>query len=154
MDQIDERKILWENVSALMRLRYKSENMSRLAAEAHVGPATMTRIKEQQTSIGTEALGKIAGALRVKAWQLLYPGLDVNRLDAQAGQPAEPEKPAIPSFYGQELANLFDELPNDRHLRIKAYQACTQILIAAGQPREPAPSVEPARSEAVKTQRA
>ena len=156
MDQIDERKILWANVAALMNLRYGEENLSRLAREAKIGPASMTRIKEQQTSVGTEAMGKIAVALKVQAWQLLFPGLDVARLDQRKAEekPVAPPKPAGPSFYGQQLSELFDELPDDKITRVRAYQACTQILLEALQPREPMPSETHARAVTAGKQRA
>ena len=48
-------------------------------------------------------------------------------------------KDAAPSFEGKQLAELFDMLPADRLTRVRAYQACTQILLEALQPHEPQP---------------
>lgn len=67
------KQILWRNIVSLMVVRYGKENMGRLARDAGIGAATVTRIKEMQTSVGTENLEAIANALGVPAWQLLNP---------------------------------------------------------------------------------
>lgn len=88
MNQVDGKQTLWANVATLMKLRYGKENMSKLAVDAGVGPATMTRIKEQKTSIGTEKLDQLAKALGVESWQLLCPGFDFTG----SAQPANETK--------------------------------------------------------------
>lgn len=67
--------ILWANVRALMAKRYGEENINRLAREAKLGPATVQRIKDSQTSVGIEVLEKIAKVFGVEPWQLIAPGL-------------------------------------------------------------------------------
>lgn len=59
-----------------MEHHWGGENLSRLAREAHVGPGTCTRIKQQQTSVGVEIVDAIAGLFGLDSWQLLVPGLD------------------------------------------------------------------------------
>lgn len=78
------KHILWRNIVSLMMVRYGKENMGRLARDAGIGAATVTRIKEMQTSVGTENLEAIANALGVTAWQLLNPEFNVSMLDAPA----------------------------------------------------------------------
>lgn len=74
-DDGSTKKILWENVRALMRSRYGAENLNRLAREAKLGPGTATRIKEARTSVGLNVLEKIARTFGVQTWQLIAPGL-------------------------------------------------------------------------------
>lgn len=59
-----------------MNTLYGKENLTRLIDEAEVGPGTITRIKNQETSVGIDVLEKVAGALKVEPWQLLHPNLD------------------------------------------------------------------------------
>jgi hypothetical protein len=70
------KKVLWENVSALMRRRYGTENLNQLARDAGFGPATSQRIKDGQTSVGLEVVQQAAEAFGLQGWQLLYPDLD------------------------------------------------------------------------------
>lgn len=70
---VDSKKILWENVRALMIVKYGEENPWKTAQDAKIGSATMTRIKEQMTSTGLETLEKLATLFKVEPWQLLAP---------------------------------------------------------------------------------
>ena len=72
------KAVLWQNVKALMDARYGKENLTRLAADAKIGPGTATRIKEQKTSVGLDVLEQIAKAFGVEPWQLLVPGMDAT----------------------------------------------------------------------------
>lgn len=72
------KAVLWANVQALMDARYGKENLTRLAADAKIGPGTATRIKEQRTSIGLDVLEQIAQAFGIEPWQLLVPGMDAS----------------------------------------------------------------------------
>jgi transcriptional regulator with XRE-family HTH domain len=76
MSGVDSRKVVWASVSALMRHRWQGENISRLAREAKIGPATVARLKQQETSVGLEVLDRISEVLGVETWQLLVPGMD------------------------------------------------------------------------------
>ena len=78
MATLDLKRVLWENVSALMRKHYGGENLTRLARETKCGPGTATRIKERETSVGIDVLTKIASAFQLQPWQLLVPGFDAN----------------------------------------------------------------------------
>lgn len=72
----DSKAVLWAAVSALMRKHYGRENLQRLARDCKFAPATATRIKKQETSVGIEVLEQIAEAFHLHAWQLLVPGFD------------------------------------------------------------------------------
>lgn len=67
------KKILWNNVRALMLKHYGAENLNRLAREAKIGPGSASRIKEARTSIGLDVLEKVAHHFRVDPWELLMP---------------------------------------------------------------------------------
>lgn len=73
-NMVDTKKTLWENVRALMIMKYGEENPWRTSHDANIGPATMTRIKEQRTSVGVDTLEKLATLFKVEPWQLLVPG--------------------------------------------------------------------------------
>jgi len=69
------KKVLWVNIQSRMNTLYGKENLTRLIKEAHVGPGTVTRIKEQETSVGVDVIEKVATALKVEPWQLMHPTL-------------------------------------------------------------------------------
>lgn len=75
----DTKKILWDNVKALMEKRYGVENIKRLAREAKIGTGTVSRIKEQRTSVGVDVVEKLARFFKVPPATLLLP-LDDKRL--------------------------------------------------------------------------
>jgi transcriptional regulator with XRE-family HTH domain len=76
MGQIDTNATLWQNLCALMHKHWEEVNVNRLARESKVGPATIMRIKKQETSVGLEVLEKLADLFGLAVWQLLVPGLD------------------------------------------------------------------------------
>jgi hypothetical protein len=76
MATLDTRQILWANLSALMDHHWGKENLGRLAKTAGIGASTCTRLKQQQTSVGVEAVDKIAEVFGLDTWQLLVPNLD------------------------------------------------------------------------------
>lgn len=94
------------NVSALMRDRWDVENLTRLAREAEIGPATSARLKGQETSVGLEVIDKIARVFHVHAWQLLVPGLDPKNLPTLL-----PMSDAERQFYERMLAAMRDLKP-------------------------------------------
>jgi hypothetical protein len=69
------QQTLWDNVSALMKKAYGSENINRLAREAKLGPATIQGIKDADRSVRLSTIEKVAKAFKVEPWQLLAPGL-------------------------------------------------------------------------------
>lgn len=76
---------LWTNVRTLMLQRYGEENINRLARDAKIGPATVQRIKDAETSVGLEVIEKIAKVFKLEPWQLLAPGMsDEKFLDVVA----------------------------------------------------------------------
>ena len=74
------KALLWRNVAALMRKRYGSENLNRLARDAKIGPATASRIKDMKTSVGLDVIDRIASVFGLVAWQLLVPDLDPTNI--------------------------------------------------------------------------
>jgi hypothetical protein len=76
MDGIDGKKVLWDNISALMEHHWQGENLTRLAREADIGPGTATRIKKQKTSVGIDVVERLSRLFGLEPWQLLVPGFD------------------------------------------------------------------------------
>lgn len=70
------KRVLWENVLALMTREFGEENVTKFAAWAKIGVGSVLRIREQKTSIGLDIIEKIAKRAGVVSWQLLVPGLD------------------------------------------------------------------------------
>lgn len=85
----DGKQILWENVKALMDHHYGGENLGKFATKTKVAPATMTRLKKQQTSIGIEIVEAFAKPFGLEAWQLLVPDLQVDNPPVLASQVKE-----------------------------------------------------------------
>ena len=75
-DHANSNAALWASVLAIMKQRYGDENISRFAKDVGIGLATVTRIKEQKTSVGLAVMDAIAARFNVSAWQLLVPGFD------------------------------------------------------------------------------
>jgi hypothetical protein len=74
----DLKKLLWENVRALMLDKYGRENLTLLAKEAGIGVASIQRIKEMQTSVGIDILEKVAKAFRMEPHQIICPVVDAK----------------------------------------------------------------------------
>ena len=96
--KIDSKKVLWENVVSLMVSRYKKENLTKLAKDSGVGPGTMTRIKDQETSVGVDVLEKLAAVANVEPWQLLHPDMGKSEIST-------PNQPIAPVLYAQAAIN-------------------------------------------------
>jgi transcriptional regulator with XRE-family HTH domain len=75
-DHIDSRAVLWASVRALMVKEFGKENLSRFSARTGVPLGSLSRIKEQETSVGLEMIDRIAAAFGLYGWQLLVPGFD------------------------------------------------------------------------------
>lgn len=132
MQPFDSRPVLWKNVSALMKLKYGKEHLSLLSREAKVGLATISRIKNQDTSVGIEVLDRVAGVFGVYPWQLLQEDLDVQNLHNRTE----------PSPLAADLATQLDALA-DPIARERAYALATQVLALAASAPEAAPSRVP-----------
>lgn len=74
----DSKKVLWMAVSALMKQHYGRENLTRLAKDCGFGPATSTRLREQNTSVGLDVIDKIAKKFGVEPWMLLVPDFEAT----------------------------------------------------------------------------
>ena len=74
--KVDSRELLWASVSALMKKHYGRENLTKLAKDCEIGPATASRMKAQQTSVGLDVIDRIAKRFHVEPWSLLVPGFN------------------------------------------------------------------------------
>ena len=130
----DSRKPLWINLTALMQIHWGGENLNRLARECGVSPATATRIKKQQTSVGLEILDRLAESFRVSAHQLIDP--DFN--------PHAPTSIAAASPMAADLARMLDAI-QDPAQQENVY-AIAVSLLQLGNPQTP--PTDPASSKA------
>lgn len=87
----DTKKILWENVLALMEQRYGKENLKRFARDAGISTGTITRIKERKTSIGIAELEQIGRKFKLPPGALLLPNLDKDLLTIVEAYSVAPE---------------------------------------------------------------
>lgn len=83
------KTVIWENISSLMVSNWGKENLTRLSREAKIGPATCSRIKEQNTSVGIEVIEAVAKVFGVQPWQMLVKGLDPTHLPQLISTEAE-----------------------------------------------------------------
>jgi hypothetical protein len=86
----DPRRILWENVRALMQHHWQGENLTRLANEAGVGPGTASRLKACETYPQINTIDAIAAVFDLAGWQLMVPGIEPSNPPVLlAASPAE-----------------------------------------------------------------
>lgn len=93
-----------------MRAQWGEENLARLAKHAHVGIATIHRIKALDTSIGIDILAELAAVFGKEAWQLLRPETVADELS----QPAA------------AIGRMFDRVPDGR--QAVAFALVSQLL--------------------------
>lgn len=136
----DSRKPLWVNISLLMQERYGGENLSRLAREAVVSPATASRLKAQQTSVGLETIDRLAEYFNVKPHQLIEPNFD------PAATPGATLSP-LAADLAQALDNIKDPIQHQR-----LYALALQIIeIGLSVPRGSWSAPQPAAAPAPET---
>lgn len=78
MDKIDTKRLLWRNVQTLMQREWNGEFLGRLARECSIAQATVTRIKQQETSVGLDVIEAIAARFKLQPWQLLSEDLGAS----------------------------------------------------------------------------
>jgi SOS-response transcriptional repressor LexA len=71
METNDPKAVLWENITHLMGGVATVDAVHRKAKT--VGRGTIQRIKEGNTSVGTNVLAELASAFGVEPWQLILP---------------------------------------------------------------------------------
>lgn len=120
MPAIDPKDYLWRNICSLMG--DPEPTVDSVQAKTGVGRGTVQRIKEGQTSVGTDKLTQIAEAFGLEAWQLLVPGLHAPD-HLPSDQPFSQE--------AQRIAHWFDKLPDDLGIRATAENRLMAVAIAA-----------------------
>lgn len=136
MQVSNSKPALWAAVLALMEKHYGQENLNRLAREAKIGPATASRMKAQETSVGIDTIDKLADYFRTEPWQLILPGFD----------PDKPQTLVAASPMAQDVAKLLDAIEDDERRR-RAYALILQVIEFGAGPaveeKTPAPAAEP-----------
>ena len=115
MGKKDSKPVLWDNVQALMTAAYGAERLGQFARDCHLGPATLTRIKAKETSVGLDVLDSIASKFNLEPWQLLAPnlgaGLYVVTEDRRLVSAAPEALLAAPSTAGHQPAGSSVDTP-------------------------------------------
>lgn len=114
--------LLWANISS--RMDELKTNSWQLAIKAGVGPATLQRIKDGETSTRLDRVAAIAKGLGVPTWFLLQP--QENQFSIEA----------------LELAQSFDQI-TDKRERQKALQICRLVLLGQMPATKPETPAEP-----------
>ena len=125
------------NGQRLRRLR-EAKNLTQTELGNMVGlkQSTVGMIERGKRGYGISVV-KIASALNVTPEEL-------------QGSTVTPAKPASSSFEAHQLSLLFDDLPNDRILRTRAYIAASQVLISFLPSDDPAtPALDPRAARAI-----
>lgn len=133
MDDLPIRLTLWPRIQQLMIDQWGNENQNRLARDAHVGVATVARIKAGDSSIGLNVVEKIAAAFGLSPWQLLCPADELKSLTARCGPLA------------RDLARSLDQI-QDPETQRRAYAVAAQVISFRASPAahvEPLPETLP-----------
>ena len=125
MDDLPIRLTLWPRIQQLMIDHWGNENQNRLARDAHVGVATVARIKGGDSSIGLNVVEKIAAVFGLAPWQLLCPADELKSLTAKYGPLA------------RDLARSLDQIADPETQR-KAYAVASQVISFGASPAAPA----------------
>lgn len=129
----NSKVLLWLAVLGLMQKRYGRENLNRLSRESGIGPATASRIKAQETSVGLDTLDKLSEHFMVEPWHLLMPGFSADT----------PVLLPSASALAQDVALMLDNI-KDEDKRRKVYALFVQ-MVEFGSAR-PAPAAAPSVS--------
>lgn len=115
------RQELWAAIAAVMTRKWGAPAIRRLAREAGVAPATISRMKNLQVACTLDVLVAIAAALYVDPWELLLPpGRQVNN---------QPDKKISPQAL--DLARSLDQI-SDQFRRAQAYSLAMHAIQAMG----------------------
>lgn len=104
--------------------QWGNENQNRLARDAHVGVATVARIKAGDSSIGLNVVEKIAAVFGLAPWQLLCPADELKSLTGKLGPLA------------RDLARSLDQIA-DPELQRRAYAVASQVISFGSSPAAP-----------------
>lgn len=126
----DSRNVLWRNISALMHKRYGREHITKLAADTGLSLATISRIKDQETSIGVLVLDSIARAMGISPMQLLNPEFDPYKTQEGENEMFSP----LATDLAVQLDSVAEPLKRER-----AYVLATQVLTEAAAATDKSP---------------
>ena len=74
------RRVLQDNLNALMRAHSSLSTNTKVATKAMVGSGTISRLRNAEVAASTDMLDALATAFALQPWQLLLPGLDPENL--------------------------------------------------------------------------
>jgi transcriptional regulator with XRE-family HTH domain len=133
MSASEPKAALWLSLCHLMQHRWGGVQLRRLAREAGLGPATVLRIKGQDTAVTLDTLEAVAAVFQVEPWQLIAPrgpsgNLPLMKLSAE----------------GLDLAMTLDSVAEPSR-KAQAYALAMHALMAMSSPgsRHSSPAAEP-----------
>lgn len=113
----DPKDYLWRNICSLMGS--DEPTVDSVQIRTGIGRGTVQRIKEGETSIGTDKLKQISEAFGLEVWQLLVPGLRLP------DDPAADEH--LISAAAMRLAVHFDDMLEPSQRKV-GYQAAMEAV--------------------------
>lgn len=128
----NSKPVLWGNLTTLMHQQFGGENLNRLAREAKLSPATASRIKAMETSVGIDVLDQLATVFGVEPWQLLHPDLGKSANFSGAASPL-----------AMDLARQLDGLPQGDQQE-RAFMLASQLMLLANGGADSPPERAPA----------
>lgn len=105
MEPLDPKSYLWENICRLMK--GKPSTIRSIHEKTRIGLGSVQRIKEGQTSVGTDNLLAIAKAFNVEVWELLKPP------DTAPKEPPPPPMSLAATL--QALSSALENVPAVHH---------------------------------------
>ena len=129
----ENRRVLWRNISALMKHHWGKENLNRLAREAKFSPNTAMLMKRCETSIGIDTLAEAARVFRLQPWQLLDPRMDPKTAEMRALGFEEAGTPIAWPFLTLTLAE-YALLPDDERTMVEGF---ARGLLSKRMPNQP-----------------
>jgi transcriptional regulator with XRE-family HTH domain len=136
------KEILAQNLRALMKRRLDLSTQVKLHKRTGLSQSTIQRVLSLQVSTGLDVLEMLAKAFGVAPTALISENMAVPTILDDV----EHQAPSVHSESALTLADLYDDLPKDRALRLRAYRAATDALLKPQRQPSGQPSAKPASS--------
>ena len=130
-----------ESLGTQVKIRERSKEYT--LDEKGLAQATIQRILAREVHTGLDVLHVLAKVFDVEPAALISQNMAV---DPSILDDVEHQAPSVHSESALTLADLYDDLPKDRALRLQAYRAATDALLKPQRQPSGQPSAKPASS--------
>lgn len=130
-----------ESLGTQVKIRERSKEYT--LDEKGLAQATIQRILAREVHTGLDVLHVLAKVFDVEPAALISQNMAV---DPSILDDVEHQAPSVHSESALTLADLYDDLPKDRALRLQAYRAATDALLKPQRQSSGQPSAKPASS--------